>query len=374
MTIEIDEKTELEVTADLLSNVPDKYQKNVGYFTWDFLRAIGKVFVELWDKLSYLTAFYNIENLNYDDLVKFVFQRGGIIAHEETYASGVLTVLSGTAAVLKGSVFETESGLQFESLEAKTVNANDTIAVQCLISGSVGNVPAQTIIISNVSGITVENSEAMTGGYEKETKESIIDRYYKKIQKPISSGNKEHYKYWAKEITGVGSAKVKPLWNGNNTVKVIIVDSNNAPASANLINTVQDYIDPYELVGGVKVGWGCGNGQAPVGAYCTVDGPQVLNINVSVDVSLKTGAAIIQTKTNITNAVIDYLKTVVNKFFNDEEVVVSYAAISSAIYNAEGVNDFENLTVNGGTNNIAIADTTTYCECPVLNSIEINIV
>ena len=99
MTIEIDEKTELEVTADLLSNVPDKYQKNVGYFTWDFLRAIGKVFVELWDKLSYLTAFYNIENLNYDDLVKFVFQRGGIIAHEETYASGVLTVLSGTAAV-----------------------------------------------------------------------------------------------------------------------------------------------------------------------------------------------------------------------------------------------------------------------------------
>ncbi len=368
MTIEIEEKTELEITADLLSNVPDSYQKNVGYFIWDFLRAIGKVFVELWDKLSYLTAFYNIENLEYDDLVKFVYQRGGIEAHEATYSSGTLTVLTGSGSVVEGSIFETESGLQFESLETKSVSANDTILVQCLTAGSIGNVPAETITVTDVSGITVKNTDAMTGGYEKESKESIIDRYFTKIRKPISSGNKEHYRYWAKEVAGVGDAKIKPLWNGNNTVKVIIVDANNEPANASLVQAVQDYIDPYELVSGVKVGWGCGNGQAPVGAYCTVESAQTLNISVSVDVTLKTGAAIIQTKTNITNAITEYLKSIVY-----DKTHVSYAAVGSAIYNAEGVDDFENLTLNGGTNNIAIADTTTYCECPVLNSIEINI-
>ena len=365
MTIEIEEKTELEFTADLLSNVPDKYQKNVGYFTWDFLRAIGITFKELWDKLRYLTAFYNIENLEYDDLVKFVLQRGGIIAHEATYATGNLTVLTGTAAVVEGSVFETESGLQFISLESKTVNADDTIAVQCVEKGNVGNVPAETIIVSKVNGITVINSESFTGGYEKESKESIIDRYFVKIKKPISSGNKAHYEYWAKEVTGVGKVVVKPLWNGNNTVKVVIVDSNNEPANNTLVNAVQEYIDPYELINGVKVGWGCGNGQAPVGAYCTVVSATRKNINVSVDVYLKSGAPVIGTKTAIGDAITAYLRTTVF-----EKAFVSYAAISAAIYNCDGVDDFENLTVNSGTDNVSITDV----ECPVLNSIEISIV
>lgn len=58
---------------------------------------------------------------------------------------------------------------------------------------------------------------------------------------------------------------------------------------------------------------------------------------------------------NVTQAVKDavsaYLGSVA--FLQD---FVSYAQIGVAILNADGVQDFENLTVNGGTANIAVGE------------------
>ena len=46
---------------------------------------------------------------------------------------------------------------------------------------------------------------------------------------------------------------------------------------------------------------------------------------------------------------------------------VSYAQIAAAILSAEGVVDFEGLTVGGGTANIAVGER----ECPVLGEVTI---
>ena len=35
------EKTNEEITADILTNLPSKYQKSVGFFAWDYARAIA---------------------------------------------------------------------------------------------------------------------------------------------------------------------------------------------------------------------------------------------------------------------------------------------------------------------------------------------
>lgn len=377
MSLEIETKTELEITADLLSNMPDEYQKNAGYFLWDLFRATGKVFKKLWDKLAYLTGFYDISKLEYEDLVKFIFERSGISAKTETYASGLLTVTTGSGVILQSSIFETNAGLQFQSLETVTVAEGGTFEVECLTPGQVGNVPANSIthIPATIQGIvSVTNQSAMTGGYEKETKESLIARYYEYLQMPIVSGNKYHYRKWALEVSGVGAVKVKPLWNGDNTVKVIIADSNYEIASANLIQAVQNYIDPYELVNNVKVGWGCGNGQAPCGAYCTVTGGTALDIDVEFDVQLKTGATLADVSANVTKSIKNYLKTLVlpdDKDTNTDRYV-SYAKMNSVIVNSDGVKDISNLTINGDTDNIEISETSADCEIAVLGTLTIN--
>lgn len=363
-------KTSEEITAEMLAEIPDKYQKTVGFFIWDFLRAISIAIMDLWDALSYIAGLDDLTKFKYDDLVKFVRQRRGIIARTESYAVGRITIDNGEGVITAGDLFETPDGLQYEATETKNVATGESFTAQCLTAGPDGNVPtgAITVIPKTIQGIVkVSNHEAFSGGYDKESKESIIERYEEDLQNPITSGNVYHYKKWAKEVIGVGDADVKPLWDGDNTVKILIIDSDMETASQALVKSVQDYIDPYELQeDGTKKGWGCGNGQAPVGAYCTVVSASGLNLNISFKAKLKTGTTKTLAEESVTNSIMDYLHSIA---FNDEVEYVSYARIGMSILSSDGIADYSDLTINGGVDNIAILNSDTDRQIAVLDSL-----
>lgn len=368
-------KTSEELTAEMLAEVPDKYQKTVGFYIWDLLRAISITLIEIWDALLYVGGLDDLTKFNYDDLVRFVKQRRGIIAREESYATGSLQVVTGDGGtVTAGDLFETSDGLKFEAVETVEVSEGDLFSVQCLTAGPDGNVPAGsvTVIPKTIQGIVkVTNLEAFTGGYDKESKESIIQRYEEDLQNPITSGNIYHYKKWAKEVTGVGEADVKPLWDGDNTVKVIIVDANMETADSTLIKAVQDYIDPYTLEDGIKKGWGCGNGQAPIGAYCTVESAEGLDLQVTFKAKLKTGTTKETAEESVAESILKYLHSIA---YDDNETYVSYAQIGSRILSSDGISDYEDLLVNGGTDNISIANTSTSRQIAVLESVDFEVI
>jgi len=372
--ISIDSKTSEEITAEMINEVPEKYQKTVGFFIWDFLRAVSIALMELWNSLFYIAGLDDLTKFNYDDLVRFVKQRRGIIAHEESYATGLITVITGEGRISDGDLFETPDGLQFEAIEYKNVTAGDTFKAQCLTAGPDGNVPvgAISVIPKTIQGIVkISNETAFTGGYEKESKESIIERYMEDLQNPITSGNIYHYKKWAKEVTGVGDADVKPLWDGDNTVKILIIDADKETADSSLVNAVQDYIDPYTLTNGVKVGWGCGNGQAPIGAYCTVVSATAKNLDVSFTATLKTGANPDEVEEAVTESIKTYLHEIA---FNNTVSYVSYAKIGACILASDGIADYTDLLLNNDTDNVAIANTTTDREIAVLNSLSMEVI
>lgn len=374
MFITIDEKSSEQITAEMLAEVPETYQKTVGFFIWDFLRAVSIALLELWDDLVYIAGLDDLTKFKYDDLVRFVKQRRGIIARTASYATGSISIVTGSGTITKGDLFETASGLQFKATETKSVTVGDTFTAECLTAGPEGNVPvgAITVIPVTIPGIvSISNLAAFEGGYAKETKEAIIDRYLEDLRKPITSGNIYHYKKWAKEVIGVGDADVKPLWDGENTVKVLIINSDKETADATLIKAVQDYIDPYTLdANNNKVGWGCGNGQAPIGAYCTVASATAKNLNIAFTATLKTGAAEAATEAAVTESIQNYLHEIA---FNDSVSYVSYAKIGACILNADGIADYTDLTVNGDTDNVAIANTTTDREIAVLNTLTMEV-
>ncbi len=363
-------KTSEEITAEMLAEIPDKYQKSVGFFIWDFLRAISIAIIDLWDALSYIAGLDDLTKFKYDDLVRFVKQRRGIIARTESYAVGRITIDNGEGTITAGDLFETPDGLQYESTETKTLSVGESFTAKCLTAGTEGNVPVGviTVIPKTIQGIVkVSNHEPFSGGYEKESKESIIERYEEDLQNPITSGNIYHYKKWAKEVIGVGEADVKPLWDGDNTVKVLIIDSDMETADQALVKSVQDYIDPYELQeDGTKKGWGCGNGQAPIGAYCTVVSASGLNLNISFKAKLKTGTTEALAEESVTKSIMDYLHSIA---FNDEVEYVSYAYIGMCILSSDGIADYSDLTINGGVDNIAILNSDTDRQIAVLESL-----
>ena len=162
------------------------------------------------------------------------------------------------------------------------------------------------------------------------------------MQTPPTSGNQYHYRSWALEVSGVGGVQVYPLGHGANTVDVVIIDTEGKPASEPLVQAVQEHIDP-----GSK---GIGEGEAPVGAYCYVSAATALELDLSLTVTAMAGSEEEQVTEGIKAAVTAYLKGIA--FAQD---YVSYAQIAAAILDAPGVQDFENLTVNGGTGNVPVA-------------------
>ena len=348
-------KTLDNLHEEMLSNLGDDYDKIVGSFPYDLTRIVAIENEKIYKSLDKIVSSMQIENLEGDELDTYVQQRTSIERKSATPSVGYVTVY-GNGTVNKGSIFETESGVQFEATQTVEIIGEGQVPIQSIETGLQTNVPARQIKVMPVtlSGITsVINAEATKDGFDEEADESLRERYYEKVRTPGTSGNIYHYLNWAKEIPGVGNAKVFPLWNGNNTVKVLIIDSTMKPASAEIINKVQAYIDPD-----IK---GDGSGQAPIGAFCTVATATQKTINIKVKIVLDGSILESQIKEDLKKNIEDYFSDIA--FVTD---YVSFAKIGALILETKGIQDYSSLLVNEATDNVQIGEQ----EVAVLGGIE----
>ena len=109
-----------------------------------------------------------------------------------------------------------------------------------------------------------------------------------------------------------------------------------------LFRSVQDYIDPNIS--------GTGEGEAPIGAYATVVSATSKLINIDlVDIQEATNYTLAEITESLKINITNYLKEIAFK-----QDYVSYAKIGNVILNTEGVEDYSNLKINSGIENIAI--------------------
>lgn len=264
----------------------------------------------------------------------------GIYRKTGTKAIGQVKFAGNDGTVIPtGTLIQTESGLQFQTKTDVTISSGQAIAeIEAIEEGSNYNVPVGAITelpVQIVGVISVINEQATTGGTNEEDDASLLNRLLVKVQTPATSGNINHYKLWALEVAGVGDVKVFPLWNGAGTVKVVIIDSNKQPANSEIVNAVATHIEENR----------------PIGASVTVQSASALSINITATIFRDNNYTAEQVLANVSAKITNYLKNIAFK-----QSYVSYAQIGSLILDSEGVLDYSNLTVNGGTSNITIGD------------------
>jgi uncharacterized phage protein gp47/JayE len=334
-----------DIHNEMLDDISNEYDKSEGSFIYDATKPTANQFEKAYQSMDKVVDKFDVNNLTDDELERFIYQRTGQERRKATYSVGVLEV-KGNGTINQGDLFQTVSGIQFLSLETKNIYEVSTVKIQAVLPGDTGNIPANQITEMPVSltGInSVTNLNPTTDGYEEESDDDLRERYFERIRTPATSGNIYHYKSWAKEIPGVGDVRVVPLWNGDNTVKIIIIDSNMQPATALLIEQVQNHIDPD--------GKGLGDGEAPIGAYCTVISALFKTINLSFSATLKNGYDTGMVQKNVSKMVVDYLKSIAFK-----QSFVSYAQIGNYILDSEGVEDYANLRINDDVVNIPVGN------------------
>jgi uncharacterized phage protein gp47/JayE len=348
----------LAILVLLLANVSNEYDKSVGSFIYDSLASVAIEMAKTDVTIDVVKDMLSIEKLSGSELAQRIRERTGIIRRVATSAIGTVT-LTGSGTINTGDLFETPGGIQFQSTETKVIAVSGIVTIQSFIAGASGVVPAGAITLFPVTlaGFTaVTNANPTQDGFEAESDADLLQRYYDRVQTPATSGNKSHYLNWAKEVNGVGLAKVFPLWAGNNTVKIVIIDLNRQPASAELVASTQEYIDPDVA--------GLGEGAAGIGAFVTVVSATGLVIDVSVTIVLSAGYTALQADANITANLTQYLKDIAFV-----ESIVSYAKVGASILASEGVEDYANLIVNSGTANVPITDE----KVAVIGSVTVNV-
>lgn len=339
-----------EISEDLLSNISDDYSKVVGSFTYDLTKAYAIESNENRKLIQDLFYMLNVYYISGDDLTKYVLQRKGTVRKSSKASTGTVTV-TGTGDITTGDLFETEAGTQFQATEDVSIVDSGDVSIEAVVDGVDGDVSANTIIYMpiTIQGITdVTNASPTADGYDEESDVSLIERYLIELQTPATSGNRYHYMQWAREVVGVGDTKVVSLWNGANTVKVIIIDDEKVSANTELVDRVQEYIDP---IGTDNATWGAGYGEAPIGAYCTVISATAKNIDIEATITLKSGYELSEVKESIETAIKNYLKSIAF-----EQNYVSYALVSSWMINVDGVEDWTAFTMNSDIQNVTVAD------------------
>jgi uncharacterized phage protein gp47/JayE len=334
-------QTESLIKQRMLDEVPSDLDKREGSFIFDSLSPaaieMALLYIEL-DKVIKL----GFAQTTYGQYLDYRAGEHGLTRLAATKATGEVTIsgANGTT-VAKDSVFSTGAGVQFKTTAALTIGETGqvTATIEAALAGNAGNVPAAAIVnipvsIAGVTGAT--NASPTEGGTNTETDAALLERLLTKVREPATSGNVAHYKQWAREVNGVGDAKVFPIWNGAGTVKVVLIDSNKQPAGAGLVSEVTDYIEEVR----------------PIGATVTVAAATGLDIDVSVTVTLAAGYVLGTVQTAFESALTEYLKSIAFK-----QDYVSTAQIGALILSTPGVTDYENLLVNGGgTSNIAVGN------------------
>lgn len=207
--------------------------------------------------------------------------------------------------------------------------------------------------------ISATLQELATPAVDVEDDDSARERFINMVAGPSENGNKAQIQSWCEGIEGVGRARIIPQWKGDNTVLGIIISTDGVKPSEAVVKLVQDTIDP-----GAE---GMGEGLATIGCHFTAQAAEENRINLEVDISKKAESSIANIQDALKAALTAYLKELSLHSYTDE-IVVRYNSIGALIAALDDVVDYDNLKVNGGTENIAC----TQYQIPVTGEVTAN--
>ena len=249
--------------------------------------------------------------------------------------------------------------------------------VQCETPGAIGNRTLGTMI-------PIEDDE---------TTENLRKRYFDSFKESAFGGNVKDYINKVNAISGVSATKVKRVWNNDinpldliptqkvvdwangvgmksdpevsrwltaainagkekkltvgGTVLLTILGSDFNVASNQLIQTVQQEIDPTDAPGE-------GYGLAPIGHIVNVKSARGVEISVKTEITFETGYSWSNMRIAMEEAVKVYLLELCKSWASTSSLIVRIAQIETRLLQIKGIVDIGNTTINGVNKNLAL--------------------
>ena len=328
-------------------------QTREGSFASDLAAAVSLEISEFYHQLDMLLpAFYLSEGsgsyIDKQAAIVGITRKPGTLAHCTITFTG-----SDGALIPAGMPFYTATGLTF-LLEADTVlaggSAQGSLAAEAV--GSAWNIGPGEIVntLKNVPGVSGYTNREASGGTDPETDGSLLGRYLLRMQRTPTSGNPWHYQMWAREVPGVGAARVVSKWSGPGTVQVILADANLEPPDSEIVKEADAHIQAERPVGPAVTVVAAGAQPIAIQAAVTIDGTTSLpEVRARVETTVRAYLQELASQVFADNIDLE-LETLEGKTYT-----ILYNRIAFLLLSVPGVVDYASLTVNGGTGNLVVA-------------------
>lgn len=378
-------QTDTEITDFLLSQIPDTWRKEVGDFPYDMIKPDVAQIMQLeisQDRILQNAFPQYCEDERMDEHMAI----RGLTRIEATANKRVLSIVADPGVrIPQGytftSVVTDEDGNPIEfTADKETIFLSEEavdVRVTCNLTGSEGNLAtgSEFILQPPIAGVaSITDMGTVVMAAERESLDEAWTRILDKAENPDTGGNVHDYERWVidgfyKEYgVKVGKVLVDMCWNkdngydGRGTVRIIVVDDEYGPLDASIVSDIKEYLDP-------KAYEGYGYGKAPGGAVVTVITGTSYYIDISASVEYEKNvdrSAVLQ---QFTELVTDYVKS---RVFNRNEDTkefspVVYKKIAAILGTLSGVSNYDNLTVNGGTEDIKLEP----YEIPTVRKVEL---
>lgn len=337
----------------ILDNNTSNVDKSEGSFTHDMSAPIA---IEL--ARTYI-EFENMLNIMfvsdaYDEYLDKKAKELGISRKLGTRATGVVRIYGDSLTLIpRNATLVTENGLVFLVYsQAYIQDGYVDVVVEAEDVGEIYNINSNTNWSTSISdGINtidvsyIENMNNFSGGLEIEDDEQLRARIFEQAKNPATTGNAQDYINWCKEIDGIENVTVKPLWNGANTVKLIVSDKDKKPVSNSILEKCNEYIQSIR----------------PILANVTVVNPSIFNVDI--DITLYTTYKLEDIENEVKEITIEYLKGCSDK--------IQLNRLGAEYLGIEGIIDYGNFTVNNSSDTVVAIQENSVA---TLNKLTINIV
>lgn len=324
----------------MLNRVPDVFDKREGSVIYNAIAPSAAELAEAYILLDITNDEMFIDTCSYHSLIKYCKGRG-IIPNPAT------------KALVKGEFnIDIPIGSRF-SLDTLNFIAKEKIStgvykLECENTGPITTV-GTLIPIEYIEGLqTASITEILINGEEEETEDSLRSRYYASLDAQAFGGNIPDYKEKTNKLQDVGGVKVYPVWAGGGTTKLVIINSTYGVPTTELINNVQNKIDPTPQ--------GKGFGIAPIGHTVTVVGVNTTNVDISTTITYQPGWSFTEAKTSIEETIDAYLHELNKTWQDSDNIVVRISQIETRLLALPGVLDIANTTINGAASNLILGE------------------
>ena len=224
-------------------------------------------------------------------------------------------------------------------------------------------------VTSNDSLSWAEITEIVAPARDEETDGHLRDRLLKADDWVAYGGNVADYLSMLSKISEVGAGQVYPVWAGPGTVKLVILNNDLMPASADLVKKVKNIIDPEDREA-------LGYGLAPIDHQVTVVAPSILTVDVASTVTIDSKQNADSVKAKIKAAIENYFKllrqswnTVDPKAGRGYSQTIYRSKILSQIMSVEGVINASVPVLNGTDGDIALTFNNQTSQLPILGEV-----